>query len=239
MNPKATCIIIEDEQPAAELLELYISRLDQLELVASFSTASEALAYLASAKVDLIISDINLPGFSGVSLIRSLADPPAVIFTTAYPQYAVDGFDLEAVDYLLKPIAFDRFLRAINRFFRTRQPVEASPETLAAAAGNPFIFIKSEKKMVKVFLDDIFYCEAQKNYLLVNTAKGQFLTYSSISDMEERLPATKFLRVHRSFIIALDKIDSYTPSYVEINKTNIPIGRHYAQTASQAIQRMR
>lgn len=236
---KISCIIIEDEKPAADLMRMHISQMEQLELRGTFHLATKAMEFLNSQKIDLIFSDINLPGISGISLIRSLTQPPAVIFTTAHPQYAVEGFEVEAIDYLVKPISFERFLRAMNRYYKSKMLLPGTMPPTSMPSNEPFIFIKCDKKMVKLYLDEINYFEAKKNYLLVKTIRGEFLTYQSISDMEEKLPASKFLRIHRSYIIALDKIECFTVSYVEINKETIPIGRHYSLVAGQVINNVK
>ncbi|MFB6456501.1 LytR/AlgR family response regulator transcription factor [Chitinophaga sp. Hz27] len=238
MSNSINCIIIEDEKPAADLLELYISRVEMLHLVGTFTSGTQAMRCLNTNKIDLIFTDINLPGISGVDFIRSLAPAPNVIFTTAHAEYAVDGFDLDAVDFLLKPIPFERFLKAINRFIKLdKQIAEPTPAPKQEPEKeSPFIFIKCDKKMVKIYLDDILYFESQKNYLLINTSKEVFKTYHSISEMEEKLPEAMFVRIHRSFIVSIPKIEKYTSNEIEINKISIPIGRHYGSTTSHALR---
>lgn len=237
MNNSINCIIIEDEKPAADLLQLYISRIEVLNLAGTFTSGTQAIRCLNTHKIDLIFTDINLPGISGVDFIRSLTPAPNVIFTTAHAQYAVDGFDLDAVDFLLKPIPFERFLKAINRFIKldSKQLLETNkPE--APEKEPPFIFVKSDKKMVKIYLDDILYFESQKNYLLITTTKEVYKTYHSISEMEEKLPESMFVRIHRSFIVSIPKIEKFNSNEIEINKTVIPIGRHYGGTTTQALK---
>lgn len=231
MKDKISCVIIEDEQPAAEILEQYIAKIDFLHLTGKFGSATQALKYLSSEHNDLLFLDINLPDISGISLLKSLSQPPHVIFTTAYPEYAVESFELEAVDYLLKPISFERFIKAVNRLLKIQQRNEGFIET-PQVKEKPFVFIKSEKKMIKLFLDDILYLEAQKNYLLIYTVKENYRTYNSISAMEDKLPEKLFARIHRSFIVAVDKIEGYGKDFVEINKYTIPVGRMYHTAVS-------
>lgn len=236
-NNKFNCIIIEDEQPAAELLELYVSNIDFLQLRGKFTNATQALNLINTDKIDLLFLDINLPRISGIDFIKSLSPAPSTIFTTAYSEYAVESFNIEAIDYLLKPIPFERFVKAVNRFLRLKN---AKNEGIADVANNtsekPFIFIKCEKKMVKLILDEILYFEAQKNYLLIHTENEVYRAHHSISEMEDKMPEDAFMRIHRSFIVSLDKIKSYTSNYVEINKNNIPIGRLFLQSTTGVLK---
>jgi DNA-binding LytR/AlgR family response regulator len=240
MQNRFTCIIIEDELPASQVLELFISRLDFLDLKHSFTSATKAIHCLNEEHIDLIFSDINLPGISGIDFIRMLNPNTHVIFTTAHPEYAVESFELEVVDYLLKPVSFERFIKAVNRFLKLKrfegEMVQVEKNTIPKE--RPFIFIKSDKKMVKVFFDEILYFEAQKNYLMVYTEDDAYKTYLSISEMEEKLPEENFLRIHRSFIISLDKIESFTSAFVGLGKKQIPIGRNYSQITQQVLKNL-
>ncbi len=230
---KFNCIIIEDEMPAAELLELYISNIDFLELKGKFSNATQALNIINTNKIDLLFLDINLPRISGIDFIKSLNPAPNAIFTTAYSEYAVESFNIEAIDYLLKPISFERFVKAVNRFLKLKNAKSEGIVNITSHANEKaFIFIKCEKKMVKLILDEILYFESQKNYLLIHTEKEVYRAHHSISEMEEKIPEESFIRVHRSFIVALDKIKSYTSNYVEIGKEKIPIGRLYLMSTT-------
>lgn len=228
MTININCIIIEDEKPASDILELYISNVEFLHLKGIFSSATQALNFLNTESVDLIFLDINLPGISGINFIRSLTPAPSVIFTTAYAEYAVESFEVEAVDYLLKPIPFERFIKAVNRFLKLKKFEDGIIKIDNRVKDKPFVFIKCDKKMVKIFLDEILYFEAQKNYLLIYAENCIYRTYHSISEMEEKIPEQMFIRIHRSFVVALKKIEGYTANYVEIKKHKIPIGRHYS-----------
>ncbi|RAJ08828.1 LytTR family two component transcriptional regulator [Chitinophaga skermanii] len=237
MNNSINCIIIEDEKPAADILEHYVSKIELLHLVGTFNSGTQAMRCLNTHHIDLIFTDINMPGISGIDFIKSITPTPNVIFTTAHSEYAVEGFELNAVDYLLKPITFERFLKAVNRFIKLdKHTIETLKPAPAASTAAPFVFIKCEKKMVKIFLDDILYFESQKNYLLIYTTSGQHKTYHSISEMEEKLPASKFLRVHRSFIVAISKIEQFSTSDVTLPGATIPIGRHYAAATLQMLK---
>lgn len=236
MTININCIIIEDEKPASDILELYISNVEILHLKGIFSSATQALNFLNTEKVDLIFLDVNLPGISGINFIKSLNPAPAVIFTTAYAEYAVESFELEAIDYLLKPIPFERFIKGVNRFLKLKKFETGIINIDKTSNDKSFVFIKCDKKMVKIFLDEILYFEAQKNYLLIYTESCVYRTYHSISEMEEKIPEQMFIRIHRSFVVALKKIEGYTANYVEIRKNKIPIGRYYSLVTSDALK---
>ncbi|QCR24701.1 LytTR family DNA-binding domain-containing protein [Pontibacter sp. SGAir0037] len=238
---KIRCLIIDDEPLALDVLETFILRLDNLELVGRCSNAIEAYNFLQNQQVDLLFLDIQMPKMTGIEFLKSLSYTPKVIFTTAYRDYAVEGYELNAVDYLLKPIAFDRFLKAINKVTEQAQPVAS----LAAVAGvsteaglsgsDAFIYLKADKKMVKVKLADILYIESLKDYIRVKTETKEIISYQKISFLEERLPADKFLRIHRSFIVSIEKIQAFSASVVEVGKSEIPIGRFYKNEVLQVL----
>lgn len=227
---KLRCMIVDDEPLALDILTSYINKIDNLELVASLSNAVEAFNMLTRSQVDILFLDIQMPRLNGLDLIRNMNKAPKVIFTTAYREYALEGYELDAADYLLKPISFDRFLRAVQKVIHSYpQPAQA-----LASNGNPpysdaFIYLKADKKMVKVFLNEILYIESLKDYIRVFTPEKNIVTYQRISYMEEKLPHHKFIRIHRSYIVALDKVEAYSNSHVEVAKKEIPIGRNYRQ----------
>ncbi|RIJ42874.1 LytR/AlgR family response regulator transcription factor [Pontibacter oryzae] len=228
---KLRCMIVDDEPLALDVLETFIERLDNLELVCRCNNAVEAYTCLQNEHIDLLFLDIQMPKLTGIDFLKSLAHPPRVIFTTAYRDYAVEGFELNAVDYLLKPIAFERFLKAVSKVSASEPfPAAATPTTTPASAQpyqEAFIYLKADKKMVKVMLADILYIESLKDYIRVKTDSKEIISYQKISFLEEKLPADKFLRIHRSFIVALDKIQAFSATAVDIGKTEIPIGRFY------------
>lgn len=217
------CIIIEDEPLAVKVLADYISQVPFLELQESFKDAILAADYLRHYTVDLMFLDIHLPKLKGMAFLKTLPHPPAVIITTAYHQYAVEGFELNVTDYLLKPFDFERFLVAINKV-KTRQvekvQVNENPE-------KDFIFINVQKKKVKILFSDILYIESQREYIKIVTTKSAYLSKMSTHEIESLLPAHRFKRIHRSFIISLSKIESYNAESVEVNGVSIPIGRGY------------
>lgn len=229
---KIRCLIVDDEPPAREIIARYIEQIPMLELTGECSNAIQALTLLQQTKVDLIFLDIRMPQLNGNEFLKTIKNPPKVIFTTAWPDYAIEGYELDVVDYLLKPIQFDRFLKAVNKTFELSL-VQAT-ET-AAAAGEPnhtesFVYFRADRKMVKVMLQDILYIESMKDYVKIFTSSGQIISKQSITSVEEMLPEKKFIRTHRSFIISVDKIKSFTNELIEIEKAEIPIGKLYRNT---------
>ena len=221
---KVRCIIIEDEPLAVKVLSDYISQVPFLELQNSFRDAILATEYLRHHDTDLIFLDIHLPKLKGMAFLKTLTNPPAVIVTTAYHQYAIEGFDMNVTDYLLKPIEFERFLVAVNKVKKTEAKQELNKEV---PSSKDFIFLNVQKKKVKVFFSDIVYVESQREYIRVVTTRQGYLTKMTTQEIEELLPSHLFKRVHRSFIISVNKIDSYTAEAVEVNGVSIPIGRGY------------
>ena len=221
---KIKCIIIEDEPLAVKVLADYISQVPFLELQKTFKDAILATEFLHNNQTDLIFLDIHLPKLKGMAFLKTLPDPPAVIVTTAYHQYAVEGFNLNVTDYLLKPFEFERFLVAVNKVQtkqRERQELNQNVET------KDFIFLNVQKKKVKILFPEILYIESQREYVKIVTPKRTYLSKMSTNQIESLLPSNQFKRIHRSFIISLDKIESYTAETIEINGVSIPIGRGY------------
>jgi two-component system, LytTR family, response regulator len=215
------CIIVEDEPLAVKVLVDYISQVPFLELQGTFKDAILATEFLRSNTTDLIFLDIHLPKLKGMAFLKTLTNPPAVIITTAYHQYAVEGFDLNVTDYLLKPFEFDRFLSAVTKV-RTSQPVKQE-----TAEQKDHLFLNVQKKKVKILFSEIVYIESQREYIKIVTTKREYLSKMSTHEIESLLPPNLFKRIHRSFIISVSKIDSYTAEMVEVNGVSIPIGRGY------------
>jgi two-component system, LytTR family, response regulator len=225
---KIKCIIIEDEPLAIKVLADYISKLPFLELKGSFKDAILAIEFLRDNAVDLIFLDIHLPKLKGMAFLKTLTNPPAVIITTAYHEYAVEGFNLNVTDYLLKPFEFDRFLVAVNK-------VRLSQEKVPAEQQRDFIFVNVQKKRVKILFSDIVYVESQREYIKIVTSKKEYLSKMSTHEIEALLPSDLFQRVHRSFIVSVKKIDSYTNDSVEVNGVSIPIGRVYKESIDKLL----
>ncbi|MEM7575577.1 MAG: response regulator transcription factor [Bacteroidota bacterium] len=230
MKTPVRCIIIDDEPLAIRLLKTHAEQVPELEVVASFENPLEALSFLRKEQVDLIFLDIQMPMLTGLDFVRSLTSSPAIIFTTAYRDYAVESYELAVVDYLLKPITFTRFYRAVNKYLDGRMVARTEPtnllRTATDSAGNTYRFFNVNKKQIKVKLTDITYIESLKDYLRIRTIDGELVTKLKISELAEELPAN-FLRVHRSFLINLHHLSAYTAHNLEIGSTSIPIGASY------------
>ena len=230
------CIIVDDEPLAIEILESYVSKIDQLEIAGTFRNAVSAFAFLQQNTVDLIFLDIQMPKLSGIDFLRTLKNPPKVILTTAFRDYALDGFELEVVDYLLKPIPFERFLKAVAKVLHQPAAAAVTPKPDATAADS-FVYFKVDKKMIKTRMADILYIESIKDYVKVKTADKEIITQQKISYLEESLPRDLFLRIHRSFIVNVERIDAYSATDVEIGKHFVPIGRNYKNDVMKILAR--
>lgn len=218
------CIVIEDEPLAMKVIMDYIGQVPFLSLAGSFRNAMQAIEFLHKNQTDLIFLDLHLPKLKGIPFLKTLIHPPAVIFTTAYHQYAVESYDLNVTDYLLKPFSFERFLIAVNKVRIARHGTSV-PD--AVEAKKEFIFLNVQKKKMKILFSDILYIESQREYVKVVTSKQQIVSKISTKEIESLLPDTLFRRVHRSFIISISKIESYTSENVDIHGFSIPIGREY------------
>lgn len=225
MRNNLKCVVVDDEPMAREIIESYIAKTPNLEMLASCKNAAEAILFLQENSVDLFFLDINMPEISGLSLAKILENKAKVIFTTAYREYAIDGFNLQVVDYLLKPISFDRFLQAV-------QKISASEIT---DNNTDFMFVRSDRKMVKVDFKAILYIESLSDYVKIFTSEKTIVIRETISSLEEKLPAKKFIRIHRSFIISLQHITSYTSEFIEISQKALPISRSYKESVLQKL----
>ena len=219
---KIKCIIVEDEPLAVKVLSDYISQVPFLELFGTFKDAIIATDWLRDNTIDLIFLDIHLPKLKGMAFLKTLILPPAVIITTAYHQYAVEGFNLSVTDYLLKPFEFERFLIAVNKVKKAQTEKEKNYESV-----KDFIFLNAERKKVKILFSEIVYIESQREYVKIVTTKKEYITKMSTHEIEDLLPANLFKRIHRSYIISMSKIESYTAEIVDVNGVSIPIGRGY------------
>jgi len=246
-SKKIKCLVIDDELPAREILKKHIDGVEALELCGTCSNAVEAISFLKDNRVDLLFLDIQMPHLLGTNFLRTLKNPPKVIFTTAYRKYAVEGFELDAVDFLLKPINFERFLKGVNKILQlnlqgnvdTAMPSESHSESVP-----PFLYFRANRKMVKVQFNDILYIEGLNDYIRIITVNKTIITKHLLASLEEMLPSNEFIRIHKSFIIAINKIESFNADSVEIGKKEIPVGRLFkfnlnkilnSTAASQAI----
>lgn len=232
---KYNCIIVEDEPLAAEILKDYIGQIPFLNLVTICEDAIYALDILQKEKIDLIFLDINLPKLKGFDFIQTLKNPPSIIITTAYHEYALQGYEFNVIDYLMKPIAFNRFLVAVNKLRQSSEMI--SLPSIAQENEREFIFFNVSKKKVKVYFDEILYIESVKEYVNVTTANKSILAKFQLSQIEELLPKNHFIRIHRSFIAAKNKIDAFSATGVEINNKLLPIGRSYKELVLSIIEK--
>lgn len=227
---QVNCIIVDDEPVAREILEGYLINNPDINLVRSCKNVKEALDIISKGKIDLILLDINMPETSGLTLAKAIDKRIKIIFTTAYREYAVDGFDIEAIDYLLKPISLERFNQAINRFFNISEINLPNNSNAIIENQQNFIFVRSERKMVKIKFEDILYIESLSDYVKIYLIKEKVITRETITNMEAKLPKSDFIRVHRSFIISIKNIEVYTNEYVKLNEKIIPISRTYKES---------
>lgn len=219
------CIIIDDEPIAIRVIKEHLGKFESFDCLGSFTKAIDAIALLNNESIDLLFLDINMPGISGIEFLKTLTHPPKVIFTTAYRNFAADAFDLDALDYLLKPISFERFLKAINKFLSTRHlPEQEMNET----GHKDYIILKADKKNYKIKFSDILYIESLDNYIKVHTNDFSIVCYQRLSAMENELPE-QFLRIHRSYIVNINKIEVFSTSQIQIANKTFSIGRNYKE----------
>jgi DNA-binding LytR/AlgR family response regulator len=234
---KLRCLLIDDEPPALKVLSRYISEIGGMEIVGQCQNAIEALEVLYQKPVDVIFLDIKMPRIIGTEFLKNLSHPPKVIFVTAYREYAVDGFELDAVDYLVKPVSFERFFKAITKLNRVMGRETSAVITSEAPNPAAFVYVRVDRDMKKVFVNSIQYIESWKDYIKIFLTGGKsLLAKQSISSMENLLSEHKFVRVHRSFIVSLDKISGYNGLSVQLDAKEIPIGRLFKQAVMERLQ---
>jgi DNA-binding LytR/AlgR family response regulator len=226
---KTKCLVVDDEPLARDLMRGHIEKLENFEIVADCNNAMKALSVLREKHVDLIFMDIQMPQITGIEFLKTLKHPPKIIITTAYREYALEGFELDVVDYLLKPITFERFLKSVNKYYLSCQDqVQIVPNSSSdKIQEESFIYVKENKKVIKIYLSEIRYIEGLSEYVQIFTEKRKIITKTSMALMEEKLPAANFLRIHKSFIVPVDKIEAFTANTIEINGKELPIGRNY------------
>lgn len=230
------CLVIDDEPPAREIIHSYINEMPLLEFAGECGNALQSISFLQQNYIDLIFLDIKMPQMNGNEFLKTIKNPPPVIFTTAYIDYAIEGYELDVIDYLLKPVKFDRFVKAVNKAFILKGQTVAN---VKQAADTPmqesFVYFRCERKMVKVMLRDILYIESMKDYVKIFTADEVVITKLSLNSVQSMLPEKEFLRTHRSYIVSASKIKSYTHELVAINKAEIPIGKLYRSRVLEAV----
>lgn len=228
-----SCIIVDDEFIAREIIAIHISKISSINIVASCSNAMDAFKYISKHKIDLVFLDINMPEISGISFAKSINKDIKIIFTTAYRDYAVEGFELQAVDYLLKPISFERLLKAVNTYFEVySNQQKAITEHIDS---NEFMFVRSDRIMVKIDFNDVIYIESYSDYIKIHLSNKTIVTRETISAIEAKLPKKLFIRIHRSYIISIKHITSFTNEQVIILKKSLPISRSYKSKVLQLL----
>ena len=234
MENKINVILVDDEPLALDVLETFVEKMPDLKLVKRCSNAVEANEALKEEKIDIMFLDIQMPQISGIDFLKSLSQPPLVIFTTAHPDYALEGFELDAVDYLLKPISMDRFMKAVNKAME-----KLSMRKEGVEEQNEFMFVKADKKLVKINYDDVLYIEGLKDYVIIKMEEGRVVTLQTLKSLEKKLPSHIFRRIHRSYILNLNKIKALVGNMVEIveegESKKIPIGKNYRDDLLEVI----
>lgn len=235
---KIRCLIVDDEPLAIRLIEKHISQIDSLEVVATCNSALKAFEILNTKEIDLLFLDIKMPHLTGIDFLKSLKNPPKTIFTTAYRDFAIESYDLETVDYLLKPITFERFIKAIDKFKRSNAPV--FPQVQTETVVNDFILVKSGSKHHKIILNDIVYIESLKDYIQIHLENDKtIISKYKLGDIEKELEAYNFLRVHRSYIINTSKITAFSSHDIDVNSIEVPIGASYKDVVIVFLEKMK
>jgi DNA-binding LytR/AlgR family response regulator len=236
---KINCLVVDDEPPALLLMEKYINAVPVLHFAGKCSNAVDAMSILQQHSIDLIFLDIQMPHILGTDFIRTLVNPPTVVFTTAFRKFAIEGFELDAVDYLLKPISFERFLKAVNKVMKLNLPVMQTfpQDVMSKKEPEPaFLFLRADRKNLKIQLHDILFIESLKDYVKVVTKDRSIVSKQSISTIEENLPEVAFLRIHRSFIVSLSKIESFTAGLIQVGKYELPVSRSYRHEVEKLLK---
>lgn len=235
---KTRCIIVDDEPLAIEAIQMHIEKFDSLKLIETCQDAFQAFEVLKRTNIDLMFLDIEMPEITGLDFIKSLKNPPKVILTTAYREYAIDAFDLNVVDYLLKPISFDRFMQAINKFYEqgSNDMLVPKDDSQLQERDADYIFVRSDKKNVKIRYAEILYIESIKDYVKIVCKNRTVISKLLISEMEERLPASSFLRIHRSYIIFIPNIEAFSHTHIDMPGKELPIGRNYKHEVLNTLQ---
>jgi len=232
---KIRCLLVDDEPLAIQLIQNHIDQLDTFEVVGTCSNAIKALEILRTVPVDLMFLDIKMPQITGIDFLKALKNPPAVIITTAYREYAIEGYDLDLIDYLLKPITFDRFFKAVDRYLRLRSPIVKS-EALSPVTTQQFIYIKARGKFHNLNKEEVLYIESLKDYIVIHCTDKKITAKYKIGDLETELQDKAFLRIHRSFIVNLKKITAFTAYDIEIGTKELPIGASYKEYVFKKLQ---
>lgn len=236
-------IIVDDEPLAIDVLETYVEKVPQLNLIGKCTNALEANEIIRKEDVDLLFLDIQMPQITGIEFVKSLNNPPMVIFTTAYSNYALEGFELNALDYLLKPISLDRFMKAVNKALEQYALTHQEGQIPAGGAQEDYFYVKADKKLVKVRFKEILYIEGLKDYVIIRMKEGRVITLQTMKSLEAKLPSNRFRRIHRSYIVALDKINAVVGNMVELTEKgqnkHLPIGKNYRDDLLELVNQKR
>lgn len=226
---KTKCLIVDDEPLAIKVIEAHAGKIPSLEIVATCQNAVEAFELLMKKHIDLVFLDVEMPVVSGMDLLKSLRKAPKIIITTAYRDFALDAYDLDVLDYLLKPIAFDRFFKSISKYYQAKgkEDDDLTVKNTAADLKDTFIYVRSDRKVLKLVLDNILFVESMKDYVKIHTKTGVVITRENISALEDKLPGHKYIRTHRSFLVSVKYINAFTAETIEIGDHEIPIGRTF------------
>ena len=232
---KTRCLIVDDEPLARELIRGHIQKLENFEIVAECDNAMKAMDALRSHHVDLMFLDIKMPQMTGIDFLKTLKRPPKVIITTAFSQYALDGFELDVVDYLMKPVTFERFFKAINKFFQS-----GAADSIEIEGGNgindeAFIYVKENKKIIKIYLREIHFIEGLNEYIRIHTDNRRVVVKSSLHSIEEKLPSEQFIRIHKSYIVSIPRIRAFNATTIELDNAKLRIGRNYKNQVFSAL----
>lgn len=233
---KLRCIIIDDEEMAVKVIENHLSQIEEMELVEVFYSGVEAFLSLDQIKPDVIFLDIQMPKLTGLSMLKMMKNQPLTVLTTAHRNFALEGFELDVVDYLLKPVGFERFLKTVKKINRLYQSNAVQTSTSIQAEQKDFIFIKANRRFTKVFFDDILLIEAVKNHVKITTTNHPYVSLINISKIETKLPTDQFLRVHRSYIVNLNRLTSFDHHSITISEHSVPIGRSYRDQVKEVLE---
>jgi len=229
---------VDDEPLARALIRSHIEKLNNFNIVAECGDAMKALQELRSKQIDLMFLDIQMPQITGIEFLRTLKKPPKVVITTAYREYAVEGFELDVVDFLMKPITFERCMKSVNKYYQVAQEeiMQVNNGLESNPADKPFIYVKENKRVIKVYLNEIYYVEGLSEYVQIHTEKKKIITKTSMNNMDEKLSPEGFLRIHKSFIVSMAKIEAFTAHSIEIPGKELPIGRSYKNSVLEAME---
>ncbi len=226
---RLNCLIIDDEEVAREVMASYVEKVHYLNLKASCENAIEAHEVMTQEEIDLVFLDIEMPGLSGMDFLKTVTYNPHVIICSANKDYAVEGFDLDVDDFILKPVTFERFLKAVGKIRKDQKPIELREE---------YFYVNENKRMVRIDMGNIIYIESLRDYVRIVTTQKKVITHQQLSDFESKLPSDRFMRIHRSVIVAIDKIQSFTSSLIDVGEKELPVGRNYKEEVQNKLNRL-